>query len=300
MERYVSMCVYVCLCVSMCVYRAVCVYVSWFVHTCDMIRVTWLVHTCDMTHPRSPLSLPKDLVVHVYGAPCFFVSGIIRLFCRKILPVGKENFESTQRNTIKYTPGSDYGLFYRALLQKRPVILRSLLILTTPYVIWLIHICDMTDLFAWHNPVICVMWLIHMCDMNYSCVWRDSFIRVTWLIQTYAMTLLDGYCSTVQGLLDWFEVDLGFTELLFIHVCDMTHSEVCHDSSICVTWLIHMCDTTESYVWHDSFIRVTWLIQTYAMTHPWSPLSLQWRSVCSLLLSGVTLCLTTHSYMWHD
>jgi hypothetical protein len=23
---------------------------------------------------------------------------------------------------------------------------------------------------------------------------------------------LDGYCSTVQGLLDWFEVDLGFPE----------------------------------------------------------------------------------------
>jgi len=31
-------------------------------------------------------------------------------------------------------------------------------------------------------------------------------------------TVLDGYCSTVQGLLDWFEVDLGFTELLFIQV----------------------------------------------------------------------------------
>ena len=24
-------------------------------------------------------------------------------------------------------------------------------------------------------------------------------------------TFFDGYCSTVQGLLDWFEVDLGFT-----------------------------------------------------------------------------------------
>jgi len=23
---------------------------------------------------------------------------------------------------------------------------------------------------------------------------------------------LDGYCSTVQGLLDWFEIDLGFPE----------------------------------------------------------------------------------------
>jgi len=27
------------------------------------------------------------------------------------------------------------------------------------------------------------------------------------------VNLLDGYCSTVQGLLDWLEVDLGFTEL---------------------------------------------------------------------------------------
>ena len=27
-----------------------------------------------------------------------------------------------------------------------------------------------------------------------------------------------GYCSTVQGLLDWFEVDLGFTELSFIQI----------------------------------------------------------------------------------
>jgi len=29
---------------------------------------------------------------------------------------------------------------------------------------------------------------------------------------------LDGYCSTVQGLLDWIEIDLGFTELLFIQI----------------------------------------------------------------------------------
>jgi len=29
-----------------------------------------------------------------------------------------------------------------------------------------------------------------------------------------------GYCSTVQGLLDWFEVDLGFSELvLFRLIC---------------------------------------------------------------------------------
>jgi len=32
-------------------------------------------------------------------------------------------------------------------------------------------------------------------------------------------SLLDGYCSTVQGLLDWFfEVDLGFAELLSFQI----------------------------------------------------------------------------------
>ena len=31
-------------------------------------------------------------------------------------------------------------------------------------------------------------------------------------------TFLDGYCSTVQGLLDWFEVDLGYTELSSIQI----------------------------------------------------------------------------------
>jgi len=32
------------------------------------------------------------------------------------------------------------------------------------------------------------------------------------------MAFLDGYCSTLQGLLDWFEVDLGFTKLSFIQI----------------------------------------------------------------------------------
>ena len=31
-------------------------------------------------------------------------------------------------------------------------------------------------------------------------------------------TFLDGFCSTVQGLLDWFEVDLGFIKLFFIQI----------------------------------------------------------------------------------
>jgi len=56
-----------------------------------------------------------------------------------------------------------------------------------------------------------------------------------------------------------------------IHMCDMTHSHVWHDSFTCVTWLIHMCDMTHSHVWHDSFWSVsdacvTWLFHTCDMT----------------------------------
>ena len=38
------------------------------------------------------------------------------------------------------------------------------------------------------------------------------------VVESREKSFFDGYCSTVQGLLDWFEVDLGFTELLFIQI----------------------------------------------------------------------------------
>ena len=31
-------------------------------------------------------------------------------------------------------------------------------------------------------------------------------------------TFFDRYCNTVNGSLDWFEVDLGFTDLTFIQI----------------------------------------------------------------------------------
>ena len=43
-----------------------------------------------------------------------------------------------------------------------------------------------------------------------------THIHTTLMSLALRQTYLDGYCSTVQGLLDLFEVDLGFTKLLFI------------------------------------------------------------------------------------
>jgi len=130
---------------------------------------------------------------------------------------------ATMSRRLKFT-----GLFYRALLQKRPVIWKSLLTEATPYVpsrYWvtcLIHVCDIPYSYLWRD-----------CVMTCSYAWHDSFICVTRLV----------------------------------HTCDMTDLYVWHDWFVCVTCLIHMCDMTHSYVWHDSFICVTWLTHMCDMTH---------------------------------
>jgi len=49
------------------------------------------------------------------------------------------------------------------------------------------------------------------------CISAMCFAKISLTISC-RVPFLDGYCSTVQGLLDWFEVDLGFTELLLIQI----------------------------------------------------------------------------------
>ena len=81
-------------------------------------------------------------------------------------------------------------------------------------------------------------------------------------IRTYSrIIVLDGYCSTVQGLLDWFEVDLGFTELSFIHEI-RTYSRIIacvrHGSSICA--LIYMCTIM---TWHTTRQKEIYQFQSW-------------------------------------
>ena len=49
-------------------------------------------------------------------------------------------------------------------------------------------------------------------------------------------SFVDGYWSTLQGLLDWFEVDLGFTELSFIQTndCGMSRVARCAEQRVAV------------------------------------------------------------------
>jgi len=56
--------------------------------------------------------------------------------------------------------------------------------ITTEYmcVTWLLHICDITSSYMWHDSFIYVTWRIPLCNTTGSYVWHDSSICVTWRI----------------------------------------------------------------------------------------------------------------------
>jgi len=73
--------------------------------------------------------------------------------------------------THVYTPNTPANFAHtRAYTPKLPFI----------NVTWLLHTCDMTLSYMWHDSFIHVTWLLHTCDMTPSYMWHDSFIHVTW------------------------------------------------------------------------------------------------------------------------
>jgi len=126
-------------------------------------------------------------------------------------------------------------------------------------VTWLIHMCDMTHSYVWHDSFICVTWLIHMCDMTHSYVWQASFICGTWPI-----------C-----------------------LCDVTFSYVWK-------WLIRWCDRTHSYVGHGAFIEEMWLIHMHDMACSMCVACLSRLHVCVYMCVYVFMCDMTDSYVRHD
>jgi len=95
----------------------------------------------------------------------------------------------------------------------------------------------------WKWPILFRYWsyvkMLHM-GMSHDTRMNGPFIRVSWLIPM---------CN--------------------IHVCLwMGHSFVYHDSFPCETWLIHVCDMTHVSVCHDSHDRGSWCHE-FITDHMW-------------------------------
>jgi len=137
--------------------------------------------------------------------------------------------------------------------------------------VWISHVAhirgcdaDVWNLHEWHASFICAPWLIHKRDLqNYT---YEGVMSHIWMSH---VTHMDKACHMCDSFVcvTWLDSFICVTWL--IHMCDMVHSHVWHDSCrchtsasypwVCLTWLIH--------VWHDSFICVTWFIHMCDITH---------------------------------
>ena len=107
-------------------------------------------------------------------------------------------------------------------------------------------------------------------------------------------------CNGVRVLQNWHSPVFIF-ETRLIHVWDMTHSYLRHDSFIFETWLIHIWDIAHSFICerHDSFICEAWRIHS----HVWRSVDGTYgrchdSSICET--QHMNLWDTTHAYVRHD
>jgi len=112
---------------------------------------------------------------------------------------------------------------------------------------------------------VCVTWLIHTCDTTHSYVWHDSFIRVTRRIHTCDMT---HSCVVRCGehVCDWMWLSStknrgkegGKSDHTYRRV--MSHAWIHH-----VTHITRAAQVSE---WHDIFTCVTWLTHIWMHQNP--------------------------------
>ena len=151
---------------------------------------------------------------------------------------------------------------------------------------WLIHTYGITDVYVRHDALVRVTWIIRVCGLtqlrretraamrheqaNFCLRWERDVARMSGSCHIYV----------------WPDS--------FRYICDMTHSDVghdtpsyvWHDSFILPTRLIHMFERTHLYVCHDSFIGATRLIRRCDTTHAY--------------VQRGSIKRATHLWAWHE
>jgi len=109
---------------------------------------------------------------------------------------------------------------------------------------WLIHMSDMSDLFVWHESLVCTEF--------------ERIYNILYMWYSISQDILKaGNAKDKHTHTNTYPFVLRFSALRCMW----------HDAFTFVTWPIHICYVTYSYMPHDSFICVTWLIHVRDMTH---------------------------------
>jgi len=216
-------------CVAVCCSVLQCVAVRCSVLQCDtpFVLVTWLIHTWHVSKIICDMEWLR-------------LVGFLKL----------------------YVSFAEYRLLYTALFQKRPIILRSLLIVATPCTFlrvwqWLSNL--------WHNSYTRDIWA-RLCVIHLFYWWREVCCSVLQCVAVYCSVL---QCAAV--------------------CCSVLQ---CDTPFVLVTWLIHtwhvskiICDALSwgvwqwlSYAWHNSFARDILARLCVSCIYPPNPIS----HVCSL------------------
>jgi len=154
--------------------------------------------------------------------------------------------------------------------------LHSTLNLSCIRVTWLIHTCDMTHSYVWHDSFIRVTWLIRTCDMTHSYVWHDSFVHVTWLIRTCDMTYSHVWhdlfigCGGSRGA----RFESGATPWIFCSApWAQRHSPIWY-KSVCMYVYMYVCIYTYVYTYVYIYMYAYQYILWIFCGAPWA----QWHS----------------------
>jgi len=192
----------------------------------------WRVHVWNMTHLH---------VWHNYDESCLMshlscvmsLLLVIDFLCLYMRCVGWLRLVGSLKSQVSF---AEYRLFYRALLPKRPMIWRSLLVEATPTHIF--YTWDVSQSHMRHDSCVTLansrttshMWKSNVTHMNKRKKWQNVKLHQHSVSHTYS------HCAG--------EALLCFSPLLFI----------------CVTLLFHMWDVVREFasVTHESCLMCDW------------------------------------------
>jgi len=149
------------------------------------------------------------------------------------------------------------------------------------------HVNESCHTYQW---IMSHMWMSHVTHINewcHTCEWvmvhrarpffsvtllkNEIFVNDMWgdrLGQGLYILIAKLFCGTYRWVMS--HVTETYMYPWPMHMCDMTHAHVRHDSCTCETWLMHMWDMTHAYVYiyiYSSSTCVAWPMHMRDMTH---------------------------------